>query len=496
MLDYFANLIDLSLITSFISYTLQLPLQFFASRQVEDIISRVQENRKIQVFLSRQALSVTLDAVMVVIYLGLMADYNLQLTLLVLGSILPIVILTLAASPLLKGASREILQASAAQNASVVEMMTGITTVKTAASERLVQKHWEGRFQRMLKARFRGQKLANKLQLISNLINHLGNTMVLWCGANLVIGGGMSLGKFVAFNMLIGNVTNPVLALVKLWDEFQEALISLERLNDVFSSGPEEDPQKPLLVIPQICGEVHFENLSFRYNPDEERNTLQNISFQVKPRQTIGIIGQSGSGKSTLVNLLAGLYRPNAGRILIDGHDIAYVSPQSLRRGLGLVPQDCFLFAGTILENITLYSSQFTQEQVESAAKLADAHKFIQQLPLGYKTQVGERGSLLSGGQRQKIAIARALIRNPAILILDEATSALDAESEYQFQHNLTRISQERTTLIISHRLSSVRHADSILVLDRGIVVEQGNHDQLIAIGGLYYHLAQRQLHL
>jgi ATP-binding cassette subfamily B protein len=305
------------------------------------------------------------------------------------------------------------------------------------------------------------------------------------------MGEEMSLGQFVAFNMLIGNVTNPVLALVKLSDEFPEALISLERLNDVFTSQPDENPQKPLVVIPPIRGEVYFENVSFRYNADEDRNTLQNISFQIKPKQTIGIVGQSGSGKSTLVNLLAGLYQPNGGRIVIDGHDIAYVCAQSLRPQLGLVPQDSFLFAGTILENITLYSSQFTQEEVESVAKLAEAHNFIQQLPLGYNTQVG--GSLLSLGQRQKIAIARALIRNPHILILDEATSALDAESESQFPQNLTRISQERTTLIISHRLWTVRHADSILVLDRGILVEQGTHDELIAIGGLYYHLAQLQ---
>ena len=491
LLDYFANRIDLSLISGFISYTLKLPLQFFAARQAEDIISRVQENRKIQVFLSRQALSVTLDAVMVLIYLGLMAHYNLQLTLLVLGWILPIVILTLGASQSLKQATREILHASAVQHSLVVQIITGIAAVKTAAAERLVQRHWQERFISMVKARFRGQKLANKLQLISGLINHLGTTMVLWSGATLVMGEEMSLGQFVAFNMLIGNVANPVLALVKLSDEFPEALISLERLNDVFTSQPEENPQKPLVVIPPIRGEVYFENVSFRYNADEDRNTLQNISFQIKPKQTIGIVGQSGSGKSTLVNLLAGLYQPNGGRIVIDGHDIAYVCAQSLRPQLGLVPQDSFLFAGTILENITLYSSQFTQEEVESVAKLAEAHNFIQQLPLGYNTQVG--GSLLSLGQRQKIAIARALIRNPHILILDEATSALDAESESQFPQNLTRISQERTTLIISHRLWTVRHADSILVLDRGILVEQGTHDELIAIGGLYYHLAQLQ---
>jgi HlyB family type I secretion system ABC transporter len=496
LLDYLANHIDQNLIGGFISHTLQLPLQFFASRQVEDIVSRVQENRKIQLFLCRQAVSATLDMVMVVIYLGLMANYNLHLTLLSLGWIVPIVILTLAASPLLKKASQEVLQASATQNASVVEMIAGITTVKTAVAERPLRRRWEERFINMVKARFQGQKLANKLQLTSGLINHLGSTVVLWYGATLVMGGQMSLGKFVAFNMLISNVTNPVLALVKLWDEFQEVLISLERLNDVLAAVPEENPQKPLLVMPAICGEVEFENVSFSYHADEERNTLQNVTFKVKPQQTIGIVGQSGSGKSTLVNLLAGLYQPNAGRILIDGHDISQVSPQSLRSQLGLVPQESFLFSGTILENITLYCPDFTEEEAIAAAKLAEAHRFIQALPLGYNTQVGERGSLLSGGQRQKIAIARTLIRNPGILILDEATSALDADSEHQFQQNLARISQSRTTLIISHRLSSIRHADHILVLDRGVIVEQGTHQELIAINGLYHHLAHLQLHL
>ncbi len=355
-----------------------------------------------------------------------MAYYNLQLTLLMLAVILPIVILTMQTSPFLKKVSQEMFKESAQQNSSIVEMITGIATVKTAAAERLVRRHWEERFISMVKARFRGQKLATKLQLTSNLINHLGNTVVLWFGANLVMRGQMSLGQFVAFNMLTGNVINPVLALLEVWNDFPEVLISLERLNDVLASVPEENPQNPLLVISSVYGEVHFENVTFRYNQDEERNTLQNISFKVKPRQTIGIVGHSGSGKSTLVKLLAGLYRPNTGRILIDGHDISDVSPQSLRSQLGLVPQECFLFSGTILENITLYSSEFTLEQAIASAKLAEAHDFIQALPLGYNTLVGEGGLMLSGGDKQRIAIARALIRNPGILILDEATSTLD----------------------------------------------------------------------
>ena len=241
---------------------------------------------------------------------------------------------------------------------------------------------------------------------------------------------------------------------------------------------------------------MQFENVTFRYGEDQARNTLQNISFQVRPGQTIAIVGRSGSGKTTLVNLLQGLYPPSCGRILLDGHDIRHVSPKSLRSQLGAVPQDCFIFSGTVLENITLHRPEFTLDQVIEVAKLADAHGFIQTLPLGYHTHVGERGSLLSGGQQQRLAIARALLGEPAILAFDEATSALGIESERRFQRNLAQISRDRTTFIIAHRLSTIRCADCILVLDRGILVEQGSHQNLMARQGFYCHLAQQQLDL
>jgi ATP-binding cassette subfamily B protein len=504
LLNYFSNRIDTTLMGSFITHTLRLPLQFFASRQVEDIITRVQENRKIQLFLTRQTVSTVLDAAIAVVYLGLMAYYNLQLTLLVLGLLVPIIVLTLGVSPSLKTASRETYNKSAAQNSSLVEIVTGIATIKTAASEQGSRWHWEQRFTDMVEARFHSQKLADKFQLAKSMINHFRNTAVLWYGTTLVIHQQMSVGQFVAFHMLIGSAINPVLALLGLWDEFQEMLISMERLNDVLTAQPEENPQKPLLVLPPIRGDVCIENVTFRFSQCEQRNTLQNVSLRIKAGQTIGIVGSSGSGKSTLVNLLAGLYRPNTGRILIDGHDIAHVSPQSLRSQLGVVPQECFLFSGTILENITLYSSEYTLEQVIAAAQLAEAHTFIQSLPLEYNTRVGKGGITLSGGQRQRITIARVLLRNPRILILDEATSSLDTESEPQFLENIARFSrvsvaapsEARTTFIIAHRLSTVRHADCILVLDRGSLVEHGTHQELMSIGGLYNQFIQQQLHL
>ncbi|MBE9209801.1 ATP-binding cassette domain-containing protein [Nostoc sp. LEGE 06077] len=496
LLDYFASRIDSDLMGGFVKHTLQLPLQFFTSRRVEDILSRLQENRKIQQFLTRQAITAIVDVVMIVVYLGVMAYFQLKLTLLVLSGIIPVVVLTLGASSLLKPASREILQTSASQNSATVEMITGIVTVKTTAAEGSVQTYWQERLQKMLKARLRGQKLANVLQMLRNLISHVATTLVLWCGLQLVITGDMSLGKFVAFNMLVSNVTNPLLALVGLGDELQTVLIAAERVNDVLDSPLEDNSPQPLQVMPAIRGEVRFENVFFRYHPDDQRHTLQNVSFRVRPQQTIGIIGQSGCGKSTLVNLLAGLYRPNSGRIFIDGLDIAAVSPSSLRSQIGFVAQDNFLFSGTILENITLYNQDFNHEQAITAAKLAEAHSFIRELPLGYNTPVGERGLRLSGGQRQKIAIARALITNPKIFILDEATSALDPESERCLYQRLARLSQYHTTFIISHRFSSVRHADHILVLDQGILVEQGTHQKLMETKGLYYSLARRQLQL
>lgn len=279
-------------------------------------------------------------------------------------------------------------------------------------------------------------------------------------------------------------------------DLLQEVMVSVERLEDIFSTPPEESPDQPLLVLPPLRGEVSFENVTFRYQIEDDRNILQNITFTAHPSETIAIVGRSGSGKTTLINLLQGLYHPTNGRITIDGHDVRHVSPPSLRHQLGVVPQDCFLFSGTILDNITLYRTGYSLEAVIEVAKLAEAHAFIQNLPLGYYTKVGERGANLSGGQRQRIAIARALLSNPRILILDEATSSLDTESEQRFQKNLQHISHDRTTFVIAHRLATVRNANHILVLDRGIIVEQGTHEQLTEKRGLYAQLVQQQIDL
>jgi ATP-binding cassette, subfamily B, bacterial HlyB/CyaB len=498
LLSFLSNRLDLTLISGFIRHTLTLPLKFFESRRVGDILTRVQENQKIQRFLIQQVVLAWLNFLTGFVYLGLMLYYNWRLTLLVLLLIPPIVLLTLGATPMLRQISREVFKETTDQSSVLVEMITGINTIKSVASEQELRWRWEEHLTRQMNTQFKGQKLGIKLQAMSGLINAIGSTALLWYGATLVIQNQLTIGQFVAFNMMMGYVISPVVALANLWDELQEVLISVERLDDVFEAKPEATPDRTLLSLSTLRGQVRFENVSFRYNEDEERNTLQNISFEAKPGQMVAIVGRSGSGKTTLANLLEGLYLPNHGRVMIDGHDIRHVSQQSLRSQFGVVPQECFLFSGTILENITLYRSEYSLEQVVAVAKLAEAHRFIQTLPLGYNTKVGERGVCLSAGQRQRIAIARALLGNPRILILDEATSALDTEAESRFQQNLTHLNQgtlgeSRTTFVIAHRLSTIRNADQILVIDQGILLEQGTHAELIATRGLYYHLAQRQ---
>lgn len=496
LLDFFSNRLNLTLVSGFINHTLRLPMSFFETRQVGDIITRVRENQKIQAFLMRQAVSTWLDATMAVVYLGLMFYYNAQLAWLVVALLPPIVLLTLAATPFLKQLSREVFNKAAEQNSLLVEMLTGVSTVKASAAEQEIRWRWEERLTELLNIQFRTQKLTNGLQVMSGLINSAGSLALLWFGAKLVIDNQLTIGQLVAFNMLIGNVIGPVLSLVGLWDEFQEVLIAVERLNDVLETKPEDQTGKPMLVMPPIQGEVRFENVTFRYEQAEDQNILQNISFAAHPGESIALVGRSGSGKTTLIKLLQGMYQPTSGRISIDGHDISHVSPSSLRSQMGVVPQESFLFSGNILENVKIYRDNYSLEEVVEVSKLAEAHAFIQELPMGYSTKVGERGANLSGGQRQRVAIARALLGDPAILLLDEATSALDTESERRFQQNLTHISRGRTTFIIAHRLSTVRNADRILVLDRGVIVEQGNHEALVAQKGLYYHLAQQQLEL
>ena len=495
LLDHTANKVDMSLIVGFIRHTLRLPLSFFESRYVGDIVSRVQENHKIQRFLTGEALSILLDLLTLFIYIGLMLWYSWKMTLLALAIVPPFFLLALIATPFLRRISRQIFQTYAKENSYLIEALSGIRTVKSTAVEQTVRWRWEELLNQEIKTRFSGQIIGNQLQIFSNTIEAVATTGLLWFGASLVIQNQLTVGQLVAFNMLLLNVIRPFQRLTVLWNQLQEVAIAVERLNDVLDYEPEEDLHHQMRqFLPRLRGKIRFEQISFRYHPESEINVLENLSFEIKPGQMVALVGRSGSGKTTIAKLILGLYLPTEGRLLIDGQDINSISLHSLRQQIGVVDQDTFLFGGTIRENISLGHPAATLEEIMEAARQAGADEFIQKLPLGYETQIGESGGMLSGGQRQRLAIARALLGNPRLLILDEATSHLDSESEGIIQRNLNGILKGKTTLVIAHRLSTVRQADVILVIDRGLLIESGTHQELMAKRGHYFYLNQQQL--
>jgi subfamily B ATP-binding cassette protein HlyB/CyaB len=358
-----------------------------------------------------------------------------------------------------------------------------------------VEPRWQQKWDKQLAAYVAaGLTTTNNSLLASGavgLVSKLVTVGIMWLGALLVVKNEMSVGELVAFNMLAGQVASPILRLAQLWNDFQQIGISMSRLADVLDARTEVAGNRTRL--PRVNGAISFDLVSFRYRP-ETPEVIRGLSLQIRPGEVIGIVGRSGSGKSTLAKLVQRLYICETGRISVDGQDIAIIDTASLRQQIGVVLQENTLFSRSIRDNIALADPSTPIEQIIEAAKLAGAHDFICELPEGYDTMVGEQGSGLSGGQRQRIAIARALITNPGILIFDEATSALDYESEKIIQDNMRQICAGRTVLIIAHRLSAVRDADRIIVMERGRVAESGSHDELIDLpGGIYAHLHRLQ---
>jgi ATP-binding cassette, subfamily B, bacterial HlyB/CyaB len=495
LLDHTANRLDLALIIAFIRHTLRLPLSFFESRYVGDIMSRVQENQKIQRFLSGEAATILLDLLTAFVYVGVMFWYSWQMALISLLVVPPFFLLSVIATPFLRRISREIFGAYAEENSYLIQALTGIKTVKSTAVEQNVRWHWEELFNTAIKKSFSGQLISNRLQIFSNTINAVITSGMLCFGAYQVIHDQLTIGQLVAFNMLLGNIIQPFQRLTVLWNQLQEVVIAMERINDVLDAEPEEDLQiQARQSLPPIRGHLRFENVTFRYHPEGDDNVLENLSFEVEPGQMVALVGRSGSGKTTISKLMLGLYPATEGRILVDGYELGSISLGSLRQQAGVVDQDTFMFGGTIRENISLSKPGSALGEVIKAAEMAGADEFIRKLPMAYETQIGEGGGLLSGGQRQRIAIARALLGSPPLLIMDEATSHLDPESERIIQQNLSEILKDRTTLVIAHRLSTIRNADKILVLDRGILVEQGSHIELMEKRGFYYYFNQQQL--
>lgn len=485
--------IDIGMLGDFYKHLLSLPLSFFLARTIGDLTSRVGENQKIRRMLTTGAVQLMLDSLTIVIYGTLMFVYHVKLALIAFAIIPCYIALVLLFSPLMRRNSRKQFEAEAESQTTMVEAIKLISTVKALAAEPTIRWKLMDKLQLALKQRIKAIQLLVASETIADFIKMIGNSLVLYGGAVFVMRGHLTVGQFVAFLSVYFTVTQSITQMLQMLNDIMEVRVSMERIDDVFRANPEElDPQN-MRRLAALKGNIQFDNVSFRYSKDGP-NILQQINLKIEPGQTVALVGRSGAGKSTFANLLTKLFAPSSGTIRIDGHDIRQIHAASLRRKIGIVQQENRVFRATIQDNIAIRFPSATLEEVEAAAKLAGAYDFIAALPLGFKTMIGEGGLSLSGGQLQRIAIARALLGEPGILIFDEATSALDSESERIIQQNMDTMLKGRTCLIIAHRLSTVQKADMIVVLDRGAVVETGSHAELIEAKGLYYYLISQQL--
>ena len=485
------NKIDVELGARLFDHLMALPMAYFTNRRVGDSVARVRELENVRNFITGSALTLTIDLFFTFVFFAVMFLYSATLTYIVLGSLPFYILISIIVTPIFRHRLNEKFARGADNQAFLVESVTAAETIKAMAVEPQMQRRWEEQLAGYVRASFRTQTLGNIGSQVVQFITKATIVLTLYFGAKTVIAGSMTAGELVAFNMLAARVAQPVLRLAQLWQDFQQTRISVARLGDILNT-PRELAQRGAASLPPVRGAIRFEHVTFRYRLDGPA-VLSDISLDLPAGQMIGIVGPSGSAKSTLAKLVQRLYTPESGRVLVDGIDLAMVDTTWLRCQIGLVLQQNVLFNCSVRENIALADPGMALERVIGAAMLAGAHEFILELPQGYDTIIGERGASLSGGQCQRIAIARALIGNPRILIFDEATSALDYESERIVQENMRRIAAGRTVLVIAHRLSTVRGADRIITIDRGRLVEDGTHEDLVRLGGRYAQLHRLQ---
>jgi len=493
--NFMVRKLDFTMMSQFFRHTLSLPYSFFAKRKTGDIFARFQENQTIRAFLTESTITTLLNLLMIFIYFTVLFLYNVKLTLLVIAFVVPILALTVLVTPKVKAFAREVFGATTDAKSYLMEALGGAETVKGMGIERPVRLKWETKYAKALEVQYRAQSFNIAVGLAGQLLSAATTIAVLWVGADLVLTRELTIGQLIAFNALMGSVLAPLMGMVGLWSLLNDASVAMERLGDVLDLEPEQRPEDlaARVAIPELEGDIRFNGVYFRYS-DETQYVLENISVDIKPGELVAIVGRSGSGKTTLAKLLVGFYPPTEGRLTVDGYDIGVIDMEYYRAQVGYVMQTNLLFSGTIAENIAGGNDEPDRRRIEEVAKRADAHGFISKLPLGYQQVVGERGVGLSGGQIQRLCIARALYRDPRLLVFDEATSALDSESESNIIANLNDILKGRTAVVIAHRLSTIMRADKILVLYEGKIVEQGRHDELVERRGMYYELVQKQL--
>ena len=486
------NKMDMILGARLFRHLIALPLRYFELRRVGDTLARVAALNSIREFLTGSAMTVFLDAFFSIVFIAVMFYYDQTLTLIALISLPLYLLQNSVATPIYRSRLETVWATGAESNAFLVEAITGVHTIKSLALEPQFNHKWETLLAKFIRATFESSKFNMIIGSCGTLIQSLTNLFIMLFGGHKVMNGEMTIGQLIAFQMLAGQASAPIYRLTGIWQSCQQTALSVERLGDILNTPPEPSTSNQLKKVPSVGGVIVFDQVNFRYHA-EGQEILRCVTIQINPGTKIGIVGRSGSGKSTLTKLVQRLYLPESGKVSIDGVDLAQIDPIWLRRQIGTVLQENFLFNGSVRDNIAIARPGAAIEEVIAAAKMAGAHEFILELPEGYDATVGERGMSLSGGQQQRIAIARAILTNPAILIFDEATSALDYESERIIMSNLDEISKGRTMIMIAHRLSTVRRCDRIIVMEQGQVVEQGTHEELMACTGHYYNLYKQQ---
>ena len=496
LIGYVGARISISILSHIYHHLLRLPMRFFALRRTGEIMTRFRESQYLRSLLTETAISAILDAIMIFVYLGLMFYYHTTLTLWVLAFIPLSIILTLIYTPILKSINQRSFLARSEWSSVLIDSLRGIEVIKTLAVEKSTRWSWEERLTREIKIDFTAIKTNMLFGSLGQLNSVLGSTVVLWYGANLVIQGDLSVGQLIAFNMLSGSVLGPIMGLINLWPQIQLAKLGLDRLNDIYDMRTESSRNRNYSVqLTDVEGHIAFDDVFFRYGSGStEPYVLSDINLDISPGQKVAIVGRSGAGKTTLIKLIPRLFDPTERCVTLDDTDLREFDPGWLRRQVGMVLQEPVMFNATIAENIAIGVKDVDMDRLMEVSKLAYAHDFIKDLPMGYETKIREQGVGLSGGQRQRLSIARALYGDPKMIIFDEATNALDTESERAIQEGLDTMLAGKTAFIIAHRVSTVKDADLILVLDEGNIVEQGTHDTLIAEQGLYYNLSGQQL--
>ena len=494
--NFMVRNMDFAMMSGFLKHALSLPIPFFAKRKTGDIFARFQENQTIRAFLTESTITTVLNLLMVFIYFSILFLYSVKMTMMLIAFVIPILALTVAVTPRIKAYAREAFQTSTDAESLLMEIIGGAETVKGMGLERPMRLKWEKKYANALGVQYRAQRFSILVGLVSQAMNAAITIGVLWVGANLVIAQELTIGQLIAFNALMGSALSPLLGLVGLWSQVHEAGVAMERLGDILDMDPEQKPSElsSRVILPDLQGNLEFKDVYFRYGGNETPYVLEKINLKIEPGQLIAIVGQSGSGKTTLAKLLVGFYPPTEGSMIVDGYDMSVVDKEYFRAQVGYVMQSNLLFSGTIAENIASGDENPDRNRIIEVARLADAHGFITNMPLGYEQVVGERGVGLSGGQLQRLCIARALYHDPKLLIFDEATSALDTQTESNILSSMKEILKGRTAVVIAHRLSTIMNADKILVLYNGAVVEEGAHEELVERKGMYYQLVKKQI--